>query len=313
MREDVERMLREQQQRLCERLERVDGAARFGRDAWQRAGGGGGLTRVLEGGRVFERAGVNHSTVFGDAPDSLRPLLSTVAGGGAASGQFFVTSLSTVIHPRNPMVPTIHANYRYFEVVPEVGATSWWFAGGTDLTPSYLFAQDAREFHDFHRRICDAFDPAWYPRFKQSCDDYFFLPHRGEHRGIGGIFFDRLDDRAPRELFDFVTRCAAGIGECYLPIVERRREQPFADAQRAWQLLRRGRYVEFNLMYDRGTTFGLRTNGRVESILMSLPPLAGWSYAVQAAQDSAEAALQEVLRTPRDWASAAGEAEGDAR
>jgi coproporphyrinogen III oxidase len=246
---------------------------------------------------VFEKAGVNVAEIHGElSPEGARAALGERADGG----RFHATGLSLVIHPRNPMVPSVHANYRYFEL--ESGAATWWFGGGSDLSPSYLFAEDAAHFHRVHKDVCDRFDPAFYGTAKARCDEYFRLPHRGESRGVGGIFFDRLNGRDPEELLALVSDCAAAFLPAYLPVVQRRKDLPYTDEQRRWQLLRRGRYAEFNLVCDRGTAFGLRTDGRTESILMSLPPLARWEYGHEPRAGSAEARLLDVLRYPRSWA-----------
>lgn len=278
------------QDEICAALERVDGSVRFREDRWERAGGGGGRTRVLEGGVLFEKAGVNSSEVFGELEEAFAARLQ---GTGRS---FYATGISLVLHPRNPFVPTVHANYRYI-----VQGGSAWFGGGADLTPYYLFDEDARHFHQTLKTACDQNDPAYYPRFKETCDRYFVIRHRGEARGIGGIFFENLGGDLRRDL-QLVRDCGAAFLPSYLPIVERRREMPYGPDQRRWQELRRGRYVEFNLIYDRGTTFGLETQGRVESILMSLPPEVQWAYDVQPEPGSAEARLVEVLKSPVPWA-----------
>jgi coproporphyrinogen III oxidase len=285
--------LRTLQDEITSELERVDGG-RFAEDLWERPGGGGGRTRVLSEGKVFERAGVNLSEVHGELPEELARQLP---GEGRA---FHAAGVSLVLHPRSPMAPTVHANFRYLER----GSRSW-FGGGSDLTPYYLWEEDARHFHAVWKRVCDRHDPAYYPRFKKWCDEYFFLPHRGEARGVGGIFFDYLEGDLER-VFGFWAEAGSAVLEAYLPVLRRRLGEPYGSAEREHQLLRRGRYVEFNLLQDRGTVFGLRTGGRVESILMSLPPLARWSYNAVAAQGSREAALEEVLRHPRDWCISGG-------
>ena len=283
--------LRAWQDEVSGALEAADRSGRFREDRWDRPGGGGGRSRVLEGGELFERAGVNYSEVHGELPESVA---SSMPGSGR---RFLAVGVSLVLHPASPMVPTTHANFRYLE-----RGEAFWFGGGADLTPYYLFEEDARHFHRTLKAACDRFDPSWYRRFKKDCDDYFFLKHRGEARGVGGIFFDYL--QGDRE------RLAAGVQglwsaflPSYLPLLERRRDEPFGEAERRFQLMRRGRYDEFNLLYDRGTTFGLQTSGRIESILMSMPPLVRWEYAYEPAPGSREARLYEVLRRPRDWAS----------
>ncbi|HET6343908.1 MAG TPA: oxygen-dependent coproporphyrinogen oxidase, partial [Myxococcota bacterium] len=220
---------------------------------------------------------------------------------GPESLKFFATGISLVLHPHNPFAPTVHANYRYFERGDGQAPGSWWFGGGADLTPSYLFEEDATHFHRVHKEACDRHDPAFYPRFKTWCDAYFTIAHRGETRGIGGIFFDNLHDRDRDALHAFAADCAGAFVPAYLPIVEKRQAHPFTEEHKRWQGLRRGRYVEFNLVYDRGTVFGLRTAGRIESILMSLPLHARWEYNHTPPEGSREAALVDVLRHPRAW------------
>ena len=278
------------QEELCAALEALDGGASFGRDAWERPGGGGGVTRVLQDGPVLEKAGVAFSHVHGQLPEQFARRLR---GEGR---EFAAVGLSLVLHPRSPLVPTTHANFRFI-----VHGSTAWFGGGSDLTPCYLFEEDAAHFHATFRAACDRHDPAWYPAFKAACDRYFFLPHRGEARGVGGIFFEDTGADPERELA-FVEDCAASFLPAWLPIAERRRDAPHGEAQRAWQEIRRGRYVEFNLLHDRGTAFGLETGGRTESILMSMPPRARWVYDHRPAPGSEEARLVEVLRHPRDWA-----------
>ncbi|MDQ3264487.1 MAG: oxygen-dependent coproporphyrinogen oxidase [Myxococcota bacterium] len=283
-------LLRQVQLEICEALERLDGSQRFREDRWERAGGGGGQARVLEEGAVFEKAGVNTSVVFGELPEAFARRLQ---GEGTT---FWAGGISLVLHPRNPMVPTVHANFRFIQQ----GGKAW-FGGGADLTPYYLFDEDAQHFHRTLRAACDRHDPGYYPRFKHTCDEYFFLRHREEARGIGGIFFENLGGALLTERA-LVEDCARAFLPAYLPIVERRKDLPFSEAQRAWQEIRRGRYVEFNLVYDRGTTFGLETKGRTESILMSLPPRVRWVYDHHPAAGSEEARLVDVLRQPRNWA-----------
>jgi coproporphyrinogen III oxidase len=278
------------QSTICSALEEIDGAGKFGRDRWERPEGGGGLARVLEDGAIFEKAGVNTSTVFGTMPASIARKMNVEASG------FLATGISLVIHPRSPMVPTVHMNYRYFE---RSDGDSW-FGGGSDLTPSYLFKDDAVHFHSTLKNACDSVDTAFYPRLKKWCDEYFFIPHRNETRGVGGIFFDYL--RGDVEKHFTLTRAGGdAFLESYVPIVRRRMAEPWGEHERNWQLLRRGRYVEFNLVYDRGTTFGLETQGRIESILMSLPPHADWRYNVQPLPGTREAALVGVLKNPKEW------------
>jgi coproporphyrinogen III oxidase len=273
---------------ICRALEDLDGG-RFGTDEWRREGGGGGLSRVLEGGALFEKAGVNWSSVEGEISEDFA---AQIPGGGT---RFRATGVSLVIHPRSPMVPTTHANFRYLEKGDRA-----WFGGGADLTPYYLEREDAAHFHRALKAPCDRHPAvASYDRFKVWCDDYFFLKHRGETRGVGGVFFDYLEADL-EAVFAFVRDIGSSFIDAYRPIVERRRGEPFGDAERRWQLYRRGRYVEFNLLYDRGTTFGLKTGGRVESILMSLPPLVSWEYDKVVAPGTREADLIAHLRSV-DW------------
>ncbi len=285
------------QDTICEALERLDGGARFGDDPWTFDGSGapeksgGGRTRVLERGRLFEKAGVNFSSVRSPLSAALANRLGVPPQGISATG------ISLVLHPESPMIPTVHMNLRHLEL--EDGRA--WFGGGTDLTPYYFFEEDARHFHRTLREACDRHDRTYYPRFKKWCDEYFYLPHRQEARGIGGLFFDDLSGE-PERTFAFVQDVGASFLSAYLPIVERRRSEPWGPGERRWQELRRGRYVEFNLLHDRGTLFGLETGGRIESILMSLPPRVRWEYLVQPQPGSREHALLEILHKPGSWA-----------
>jgi len=278
---------------ICAGLEAVDGGGTFKADAWDRPGGGGGVARVLEGGRVFEKAGVNWSYVYGELPAEMA---AHMPGDGR---QFRAAGVSLVLHPRSPMVPTTHANFRCLQK-----GNSVWFGGGADLTPYYFFRDDAEHFHRTLANTCDAHRPVGdYDRFKSWCDDYFFLPHRNETRGLGGIFFDYLGGKGEFEfdsMFAYIKAISAQFLPAYVPIVERRMAMPFTPEQKRWQLQRRGRYVEFNLIYDRGTIFGLKTNGRIESILMSLPPEVRWDYDVRAAAGSGEQQLLDHLKAI-DW------------
>lgn len=307
MRQAMEEMVQATQDSICAALADLDGSGPFRVDAWTRPEGGVGKSCVLQGGKVFEKAGVNVSVVHG----TLSPEAARTMGGGQhltdpRDLSFYATGLSLVLHPHHPMVPTVHANYRYFERGPGRGPdgtpAAWWFGGGADLTPSYLYDEDAAHFHGVHKAACDRHDPAFYPTFKAWADRYFHIPHRGETRGIGGIFFDNLCDRPAEDLMAFVADCAQSFLPAYLPLVRRRLNEPFGAEHKAWQQQRRGRYVEFNLVYDRGTTFGLRTAGRIESILMSLPATAGWTYcAPEPAPDSPEGRLLTATRSPRAW------------
>jgi coproporphyrinogen III oxidase len=286
----------------------LDRGGEFREDAWQRPGGGGGVSRILAEGEVFEKCGVNRSVVEGVMPPQMAQRL------GARSGiddetEFFVAGLSIVAHPRSPKVPTVHLNVRSFEITARDGtALDAWFGGGTDLTPTYPYAEDAVHFHRTLKTIADRHHPSFYPRFKVWCDNYFVNLHRGEERrGIGGIFFDHLrpgdSGLDGRQLLDFLGDVGRALPSAYGPIVERRRNEPYGERERRFQLARRGRYVEFNLVHDRGTVFGLQTNARIESVLMSLPPLAAWEYAPSYEPGSFEAELLAMLE-PRDWVSA---------
>ncbi|KAL1955620.1 hypothetical protein VTO42DRAFT_8353 [Malbranchea cinnamomea] len=343
MRLRMEKLIKEHQMKIVNEISRVDGK-KFIIDTWQRPSGGGGISCVLQDGNVFEKGGVNVSVVYGKLPrpaiERMRADHKSLVGADVDTLDFFAAGLSLVIHPKNPMAPTVHLNYRYFETSdpndPVNGKKSWWFGGGTDLTPSYLFPDDCVHFHKTIKDVCDKHHPEYYPRFKKWCDEYFYIPHRREARGIGGIFFDDLDEEFlkslsppsssenPQEmLFLFVSEALASFLPAYIPIIERRKDMNYTEAQKDWQQVRRGRYVEFNLMYDRGTSFGLRTpNARVESILMSMPLTAKWVYMDpisgtrmvdettessagseenDEASTSRERELMNVLRNPREW------------
>ena len=294
--ESVEHYLRELQDRICRAVEQVDGQARFAEDAWTRPAGGGGRTRVLREGAVFEQAGVNFSLVHGDKlPPSATAHRPELAGGG-----FIATGVSLVLHPRNPYVPTTHANVRYFEAQKEGVAPVWWFGGGFDLTPFYPFDEDVKHWHQVAHDLCEPFGAHVYPRYKQWCDEYFYLKHRAETRGVGGLFFDDLNEGGFERCFAYMQAVGQGFLDAYLPIAERRKDTPFGEREREFQLYRRGRYVEFNLVYDRGTLFGLQSGGRTESILMSLPPRVRFEYGYQPQEGSAEARLADYLK-PREW------------
>jgi len=277
------------QDKICRAIEEADGGAHFREDNWRREGGGGGRTRVMEEGSVFEKAGVNFSAVEGVLPEEFARKIELGEG-----SEFFATGVSLVLHPHNPYVPTVHANFRYLEK-----GDARWFGGGSDLTPYYPFREDARHFHRTFKEACDKHAPDYYLRFKKWCDEYFFIKHRGETRGVGGIFFDYLQGDMDG-LFAFVKDAGEAFLPAYLPIVELRRSHGYGEREREFQLIRRGRYAEFNLVYDRGTIFGLETRGRTESILMSLPPLARWVYDYKPAPDTAEAEAQTYFK-PQDW------------
>lgn len=304
-REAISTWLKGLQDKICAALEQADGEARFEEENWSRPEGGGGRSRVIRNGRVIEKGGVMFSAVEGEAPDFLfkekEHSLSAGGGGtGSSRPRFFATGVSIVIHPQSPMVPIIHMNVRYFEMDGKVR----WLGGGIDLTPHYIVREDAAFFHQTLKEVCDRHHPAYYPAFKQWADDYFYISHRKETRGVGGIFFDRLNER---EGLDFEKNLAfwKEVGEAFAPVytelIRRNQDKPFTDENKAWQLLRRGRYVEFNLVYDKGTRFGLETNGRIESILMSLPRLAGWEYDFRPKAGSAEADTLQWLKKGIDW------------
>ena len=291
MRDAAGAYFRSLQDRICQALEALDGAGRFREDLWQREGGGGGRTRVLAGGAVFEKAGVNYSDVFGEMAEEFSRQIP-------GEGRFFTAcGISLVLHPTSPMVPTVHANFRFL-----TKGSRQWFGGGADLTPYYPYREDVIHFHRVWRDVCRRHPGiADHARFKKWCDDYFYLTHRGEPRGVGGIFFDNLEGDVDA-LFAFVRDCGDHLLEAYVPITERRKNESFTLEQRAFQEFRRGRYVEFNLIYDRGTLFGLKTGGRTESILMSLPPVVRFLYDHHPAPGSREEELYEVYLKPRDWA-----------
>jgi coproporphyrinogen III oxidase len=282
---------------ICERLEAIDGKARFELDEWQREAGGGGRTRVLNGGSVFEQGGVNFSEVSGDN----MPPSATASRPELAGRSFKAMGVSLVIHPHNPYVPTSHANVRFFIAEKDGEDPIWWFGGGYDLTPYYGNEADVIHWHQTAKAACDPFGDDVYLRFKQWCDEYFYLKHRDEYRGVGGLFFDDLNEWGFERCFAFMQSVGDSYIEAYAPIVEKRMDVPYGERERDFQLYRRGRYVEFNLVYDRGTLFGLQSGGRTESILMSLPPLVKWRYNWQPEPGSAEARLYSDFLPPRDW------------
>jgi coproporphyrinogen III oxidase len=293
---------------------RLDRGGRFREDRWDRPGGGGGVARVLSDGATFEKAGINRSAVSGVLPPGVAQRLGA-RGAGADETHFHATGVSLVVHPRSPMVPTVHLNVRHFDLADAEGrVVDAWFGGGTDLTPTYPFPEDAVHFHRTLKAICDRHHPTFYPRFKAWCDHYFVNTHRGdERRGVGGIFFDNLREGESGldadRLLAFVMDVGGALPAAYEPIVERRRDLPYGERERRFQLTRRGRYVEFNLVHDRGTVFGLQTNARIESVLMSLPPLAAWGYAPEYAAGSFEAELMAMLE-PREWVAEGGATRG---
>ncbi|HXQ63853.1 MAG TPA: oxygen-dependent coproporphyrinogen oxidase [Steroidobacteraceae bacterium] len=285
------------QERITSTVERLDGGASFRHDSWQRPGGGGGESRVLRGGQLLEQGGAGFSHVMGEGlPPSATQLRPELAG-----ASFEALGVSVVFHPHNPYVPTTHMNVRFFIAEKAGHAAAWWFGGGFDLTPFYPFDEDVRHWHLVARAACEPFGADVYPRYKDWCDRYFYLKHRGETRGVGGLFFDDLTEWGFERSFAFQRAVGDAFLDAYLPIVARRRATPYGERQRQFQLYRRGRYVEFNLVFDRGTHFGLQSGGRTESILMSLPPLVRWEYDWRAEPGSAEARLASDYLRPRDW------------
>ena len=293
----VKAFLLQLQDEICRSLEQADGVGRFVEDAWAREGGGGGRTRVMRHGDMIEQGGVNFSHVYGDA----MPASATAHRPELAGRKFEAMGVSLVIHPHNPYVPTSHANVRFFIAEKEGEEPIWWFGGGFDLTPFYPFAEDVQHWHRVSRDLCQPFGEDIYPEFKSWCDRYVFLKHRNETRGVGGLFFDDLNRWPFADCFAFIQAVGRGYLDAYLPIIERRKAQPYGEREREFQLYRRGRYVEFNLVYDRGTLFGLQTGGRTESILMSMPPLARWEYDWQPEAGTPEALLYTDYLTPREW------------
>jgi coproporphyrinogen III oxidase len=293
-------MVLELQDVICAAIEQSDGSGKFLEDVWERDGGGGGRTRVLTDGSVFEKGGVNTSVVYGKVSDKMRQELSI------DGDRWFACGLSLVIHPQNPFVPTVHCNYRMFELYNKNDeVTDRWFGGGTDLTPYYLFEQDARHFHQTYKDVCDSSDETFYPQFKKDCDNYFVNEHRNrERRGIGGIFYDHQKPNGAKDSqfwLNFSKSCGYALINAYIPIVEKRKNIPWSEPNKKWQEIRRGRYVEFNLLHDRGTIFGLKTNGRTESILMSLPTTVRFEYNYQPATGSDEELLLRVCLQPKEW------------
>lgn len=296
----VKHFLLQLQDKICQQLEATDGQAQFIEDEWQREPGeklgGGGRTRVMREGAVFEQGGVNFSHVFGEQ----MPASATAHRPELAGRRFEAMGVSLVMHPKNPYVPTSHANVRFFIAEKEGEAPIWWFGGGFDLTPFYPFVEDGQHWHQTAKNICAPFGAEIYNEHKAWCDRYFYLPHRNETRGIGGLFFDDLNEWSFEQCFAYMQAVGEGYTQAYVPIVEKRKNTPFTERERQFQLYRRGRYVEFNLVLDRGTLFGLQTGGRTESILMSMPPLARWEYAYQPQAGTPEAKLSEFL-VPREW------------
>lgn len=301
--EQIAEWFKELQDHICHELEQADGQVRFEEDQWLRddpvAGeqqGGGGRSRVIRHGRVLEKGGVNFSAVWGESPEGMLQKLQL------QKAEFFASGVSIVMHPKSPMVPIIHMNVRYFEM----SNGTWWFGGGIDLTPHYVVEEDARWFHQQLKAVCERHNPAYYDRFKQWADDYFYIRHRKETRGVGGIFFDRLhssDKGAKEDIFAFVQDVGRAFAPIYTHLVRKNKDLPFGEQEQDWQRLRRGRYVEFNLVWDKGTKFGLDTDGRTESILMSLPPLAAWEYSHTPEAGSREAQTLSLLKKDIDWLS----------
>lgn len=287
------------QDTITSKLEEVDGGAKFRQDIWERPEGGGGRTRIIESGNVIEKGGVNISAVHGPLPAAMQSYFNV------GDVDFFACGLSLVIHPRNPFVPTVHANWRYFEMYDKSGnVVDSWFGGGQDLTPYYLFDEDAKHFHQTCKTASDKHDAGFYPKFKKQCDEYFWNTHRNEARGVGGLFFDHCKatpEFSMEQWYAFVTEVGNSFLEAYVPIVERRKDIGYIPENRTWQEIRRGRYVEFNLVHDKGTLFGLKTNGRMESILMSLPPHVQWVYDHHPEAGSEEERLIEILKNPFEW------------
>lgn len=303
MRAKFEAMCREAQISITKAIEDMDGDAKFQEDAWVRSNGGGGMSRVMSNGKVFEKAGVNLSVVYGSMPQEALQA-ATERGVDRAKGMapgervpFFACGLSSVMHPKNPFCPTMHFNYRYFETDGGI----WWFGGGTDITPNYVNEDDMAHFHGTYKDICDKHDPTYYQEFKDWADRYFVIQHRGETRGLGGLFFDDLNNKDPDVIFEFSKECLNNVVNAYGPIIQKHKNDEFTQKQKEWQLMRRGRYVEFNLVYDRGTVFGLKTGGRIESILMSLPETARWEYDFQVEEGTPEADFIDACKNPREW------------
>ena len=293
----VQQFLQQLQDDICAALQQADGSAHFVEDAWQRPEGGGGKSRVLTGGAVFEQAGVNYSHVFG----ANMPASATAHRPELAGRSFNACGVSLVIHPNNPYLPTTHANVRFFIAEKAGEPAVWWFGGGFDLTPFYPFEEDVVHWHQTAKTAVDPFGAEYYPAYKKWCDEYFYLKHRGETRGVGGLFFDDLNAPGFEQSFALMRAVGEAFIPAYLPIVERRKATPYGERERQFQLYRRGRYVEFNLVYDRGTLFGLQSGGRTESILMSMPPLVRWQYGFQPEPGSKEALLYQRYLKPQDW------------
>ncbi|HEY9117965.1 MAG TPA: oxygen-dependent coproporphyrinogen oxidase [Roseivirga sp.] len=293
--EEIVAVFKNIQDHICKELEKADGAGEFIEDKWQRPGGGGGRSRVIRGGNVIEKGGVNFSEVYGKTPEKI------LQSFGLTEGEFFASGVSIVLHPENPWVPIIHMNIRYFEM----SSGDYWFGGGIDLTPHYIDIEDAKFFHNRLKAVCSKHDPHFYNEYKQWADNYFYIKHRNETRGIGGIFFDHLVEdkqKSKKDTFNFVKDIGLSFAPIYTHFMSKNSIKPFGQKEKNWQMIRRGRYVEFNLVLDKGTKFGLETDGRTESILMSLPPLAGWEYDYQPKTNSLEAKTLSMLKKGINWA-----------
>lgn len=295
--EAVKSFLVDLQNSICHDVERIDGVARFEHDNWQREQGGGGQSRVITNGAIFEKGGVNFSHIMGEA----MPATASASRPELAGRSYQAMGVSLVLHPKNPHIPTSHANVRFFVAEKEGEEPVWWFGGGYDLTPYYLYEEDAKAWHQQAAAACAPFGDEIYPKYKKACDEYFWLKHRNEARGIGGLFFDDLNQWGFEKSFAFMQSVGNSFSKAYMPLVEKRKAMAFTEAQRDYQLYRRGRYVEFNLVFDRGTLFGLQSGGRTESILMSMPPIVKWDYMWAPEEASEEARLLEILQHPVDW------------
>lgn len=299
--EEIESWLKQLQNNICDSLENLDGVSDFQEDLWERAAGGGGRTRVITNGNLIEKGGVNFSAVHGPLPERIQQALKL------QNSNFYATGVSIVIHPKNPWVPIIHMNVRYFETTPhDAGSESmYWFGGGIDLTPHYVKQGDGKFIHEKLKSVCDGIDTSYYPRFKKWADDYFYIKHRDETRGVGGIFYDHLNEKQEGKSFDQLWEFHKNVGEAFIPIythyAENGRNKAVSDANKHWQMIRRGRYVEFNLVWDKGTKFGLDTNGRTESILMSMPPQAEWLYDYQPESETPESETLKWLKKDINW------------
>lgn len=286
------------QERITSDLEKLDGKSKFIKDNWEREKGGGGLTMILENGDVFEKAGVNVSKVYGNLPESMSKLLKV------DQSHFFACGISLVLHPKNPMAPTFHANLRYFELYEHNVLKDRWFGGGLDLTPYYIFEEDIVHFHKSCKKVCDSYNESFYSKYKRKCDEYFWNSHRNEARGVGGLFFDYCRESNEMNIdnwFSFISDLGNSFLKSYVPIIKKRKDLDYNNSHEKWQQIRRGRYVEFNLLHDKGTLFGLKTNGRIESILISMPPKAQWVYNQTPSKGSEEEKLLNILKSPKKW------------